>query len=176
MKETPQFQYISLHLYGIIPSQTLFKFIYSNEVVLNYQRVRHGLVYGKPTNSMLLQLCHIETILQSISDYRYHILCHIITFYNDPQIRELIKILVAISLEQFNEDGTVVPLNLRLKLFLIGVEDNLDKHALSTTGREGFHGTTVSLFQQPTKGQNIWRNNYQLRSFVQLDHAFPKIG
>jgi len=79
-------------------------------------------------------------------------LCHIITFYNDPQIRELIKILVAISLEQFNEDGTVVPLNLRLKLFLIGVEDNLDKHALSTTGREGFHGTTVSLFQQPTKG------------------------
>jgi len=104
MKETPQFQYISLHLYGIIPSQTLFKFIYSNEVVLNYQR-----------------------------------------------IRELIKILVAISLEQFNEDGTVVPLNLRLKLFLIGVEDNLDKHALSTTGREGFHGTTVSLFQQPTK-------------------------
>ena len=51
-----------------------------------------------------------------------------ITFYNDLQIRELIKILVAISLEQFNEDGTVVPLNLRLKLFLIGVEDNLDKH------------------------------------------------
>ena len=54
MKETPQFQYISLHLYGIIPSKTLFKFIYSNEVVLNYQRVRHGLVYGTPTNSMLL--------------------------------------------------------------------------------------------------------------------------
>ena len=75
-----------------------------------------------------------------------------ITFYNDLQIRELIKIIVAISLEQFNEDGTVVPLNLRLKLSLIGVGDNLDKHALSTTGREGFHGTTVSLFQQPTKG------------------------
>ena len=64
----------------------------------------------------------------------------------------LSKFLLPFLVAMFNEDGTVVPLNLRLKLFLIGVEDNLDKHALSTTGREGFHGTTVSLFQQPTKG------------------------
>ena len=75
-----------------------------------------------------------------------------ITFCNELQIRELIIILVATSLEQFNEDGAVVLLNLRLKLFLIGVKDNLHKHALSTTGREGLLGTTVSFFQQPTKG------------------------
>ena len=43
-----------LRHYSVANTETLFKFIYSNEVVLNYQRVRHGLVYGKPTNSMLL--------------------------------------------------------------------------------------------------------------------------
>lgn len=39
-KETPQFQYLSLHLYGIVPSRTVFDFLYSCGIVVNYQRVR----------------------------------------------------------------------------------------------------------------------------------------
>ena len=70
------------------------------------------------------------------------------------QVRQLINILVATSLQQFYEDGAVVPLNLRFGLLLIGCKDNLDLLAQSTTGGASFHGTTISLFQQPTRGEN----------------------
>ena len=65
------------------------------------------------------------------------------------------NILVATSLDQFYEDGAVVTLNLWLGLLLIGCKDNLDLLALSTTGGGSFHGTTISLMQQPTKGENL---------------------
>jgi hypothetical protein len=77
-------------------------------------------------------------------------------------VRELINILVATSLAQFYEDGAVVPLNLRLGLLVIGCKDNLDLLARSTTAGSSFHGTTISLFQQPTKGKQNRLNKNEI--------------
>ena len=85
-----------------------------------------GFVLDETTD--LLPFCNPSHIIE----IQCHILCYALKFYYDLQVRELINILVATSLEHLNEDGAVVPLNPRLKLFLIGVKDNLDRHALST--------------------------------------------
>jgi hypothetical protein len=84
------------------------------------------------------------------------------------QVRELINILVATSLAQFYEDGAVVPLNLRLGLLVIGCKDNLDLLARSTTAGSSFHGTTISLFQQPTEG----KQSHVYESKINITEAF----
>ena len=68
------------------------------------------------------------------------------------QIRQLINNLVATALQQYLDDGAVIPMNLLLGLFLIFAKDNVDKAALTTTSPDAFHGTSISAFQQPTSG------------------------
>ena len=53
--------------------------------------------------------------------------------------------------EKFNENGVVVPANLRKNVFTVGALDNLDHNPSSTTSVSSFHGTGISLFQLPTK-------------------------
>ena len=68
------------------------------------------------------------------------------------QIRRLINNLVATALQQYLDDGAVIPTNLLLGLFLIFAKDNFDKAALTSTSPDAFHGTSISAFQQPTSG------------------------
>ena len=70
------------------------------------------------------------------------------------QIRRLINNLVAtaLHLQQYLDDGAVIPTNLLLGLFLIFAKDNVDKAALTSTSPDAFHGTSISAFQQPTSG------------------------
>ena len=93
-----------------------------------------GFVLDETTNSLLMQIADLLQFCNPshIIEIQCHILCYALKFYYDLQVRELINILVATSLEHINEDGAVVPLNPRLKLFLIGVIDNLDKGAFMT--------------------------------------------
>ena len=65
----------------------------------------------------------------------------------------MINNIVATALQQYLDDSAVVPLNLRLALFLIFAKDNVDKAALATTAPDSFHGTSISAFQQPTPGK-----------------------
>ena len=93
-----------------------------------------GFVLDETTNSLLMQIADLLQFCNPshIIEIQCHILCYALKFCYDLQVRELINILVATSLEHINEDGAVVPLNPRLKLFLIGVKDNLDKGAFMT--------------------------------------------
>ena len=79
-----------------------------------------GFVLDETTNSLLMQIADLLQFCNPshIIEIQCHILCYALKFYYDPQVRELINILVATSLEHLNEDGAVavVPLNLRLKL------------------------------------------------------------
>lgn len=55
--------------------------------------------------------------------------------------------------ERFEDDGVVSPACLRKGLFTVGALDNLDHNPSSTTALTSFHGTGISLFQLPTKGE-----------------------
>lgn len=51
---------------------------------------------------------------------------------------------------QFEKDGVVCPMKLRFGLFTTAAVDNLDHNPSSTTAKDSFHGTAVSIFQHPT--------------------------
>ena len=50
---------------------------------------------------------------------------------------------------QYSEEGVVCPLNLQKGLFLVGAVDNIDHNTTSTTSKNSFHGTAISLVQFP---------------------------
>ncbi len=52
--------------------------------------------------------------------------------------------------EDFRDKGVVVPAQLRCGVFTAGALDNLDHNPSSTTAKDSFHGTGISLFQFPT--------------------------
>eukprot|EP00112_Aurelia_sp_Birch-Aquarium-sp1_P023327 Seg6900.3 transcript_id=Seg6900.3/GoldUCD/mRNA.D3Y31 product="hypothetical protein" protein_id=Seg6900.3/GoldUCD/D3Y31 len=59
---------------------------------------------------------------------------------------------------QYHEEQVVCPSSLRLNLFTTAAVDNIDHNLSSTTATTSFHGTGISLFQQPsTSAQGIDR-------------------
>ena len=51
---------------------------------------------------------------------------------------------------QYHQDNVVCPPNLRKGIFTISAVDNIDHNTSSTTASDSFHGTGISVFQQPT--------------------------
>ena len=51
---------------------------------------------------------------------------------------------------RYKEEGAVCPSNLRLGLFTTSAIDNIDHNPSSTTAKDSFHGTGISLFQHPS--------------------------
>lgn len=54
----------------------------------------------------------------------------------------------------YEEQGVVCPTQLRGGLFTVGSVDNIDHNPSSTTARDSFHGTAISLVQQPCEINN----------------------
>ena len=52
---------------------------------------------------------------------------------------------------QFENDNAVCPTSLRKGLFTTAGFDNIDHNPSSTTAKDSFHGTAMSLTQHPTK-------------------------
>ena len=58
---------------------------------------------------------------------------------------------LATSVCEFTKEiGLVCPIQLHHGLFTVGALDNLDHNPSSTTAKDSFHGTGISLFQLPT--------------------------
>lgn len=51
--------------------------------------------------------------------------------------------------EQFHREHVVCPPKLRFKVFTSAAVDNLDHNPTSTTSKDAFHGTGISLIQHP---------------------------
>lgn len=51
--------------------------------------------------------------------------------------------------EQYHRDQVVCPPNVRQGLFTTAAVDNMDHNPSTTTATDSFHGTRISLFQQP---------------------------
>ncbi|KAG1681694.1 hypothetical protein GQR58_011690 [Nymphon striatum] len=67
----------------------------------------------------------------------------------DPII-ELENLLSDAVCKRFGEEGLVCPSQLRKGLFTVGALDNIDYNPFSTTAKDSFHGTGISIFQFPT--------------------------
>ena len=52
--------------------------------------------------------------------------------------------------EHFMKDGVLCPPKMRSGLFTVAVVNNLDHNPSSTTSKNSFHGTSISLMQLPT--------------------------
>jgi len=64
---------------------------------------------------------------------------------------------------QCHQDDVVCPLSLRKGLFTSSAVDNINHNPSSTTAHDSFHGTGVSLFQQPTaQVPGVCRNRVSL--------------
>ncbi len=81
--------------------------------------------------------------------------------------------VLAISTDLKNEvchryiyKGAVCPSNLRLHLFTTSAVDNIDHNPTSTTAQDSFHGTGISLFQQPTT-----ENSGTTRTHIDISQA-----
>ena len=53
--------------------------------------------------------------------------------------------------DRFDKDGIVCPPSLRSGIFTTAGFDNIDHNPSSTTARDSFHGTAISLIRHPTK-------------------------
>ena len=61
--------------------------------------------------------------------------------------------------ELFHRENVVCPLSLHGRVFTTAAVDNIDHNPGSTTSKEPFHGTGISLFQHPTfEGEGVDRN------------------
>ena len=74
------------------------------------------------------------------------------------RVREIVLQLVQRAMEYFREKGALVPFNMLMGILLLCVVDNVDKNARSTTGGH-FHGTSLSVYQQPRPGTQFKTNN-----------------
>ncbi|KAL8624292.1 hypothetical protein ACOMHN_034015 [Nucella lapillus] len=66
------------------------------------------------------------------------------------RVLEISTELASKACSQFHSDGVVCPMKLRSGLFTTAAIDNLDHNPSSTTAKDAFHGTAISLFQHPT--------------------------
>ena len=61
--------------------------------------------------------------------------------------------------ELFQRENVVCPPSLHGRMFTTSAVDNIDHNSGSTTSKESFHGTGISLFQHPTfEGEGVDRN------------------
>ena len=52
--------------------------------------------------------------------------------------------------QRFEMEGVVCPSTMRSGIFTVGAVDNIDHNPSSTTARDSFHGTGISIMQHPT--------------------------
>ena len=67
--------------------------------------------------------------------------------------RRIVQIQNSLALSicnQYERDGVVCPSPLRYGIYTVGAMDNIDHNPSSTTSQGSFHGTAVSIMQQPS--------------------------
>ena len=93
-------------------------------------------VYAKTRKRMLVEMLHEHGI--SIS---YDRVLEVSAQLGDATVRKYMK------------DGVVCPQVLRRRLFTTAAMDSIDHNPTSTTATAAFHGTSISVFQHPTRDE-----------------------
>ena len=93
-------------------------------------------VYAKTRKRMLVEMLHEHGISPS-----YDRVLEVSAQLGDATVRKYMK------------DGVVCPQVLRRRLFTTAAMDNIDHNPTSTTATTAFHGTSISVFQHPTRDE-----------------------
>ena len=67
------------------------------------------------------------------------------------RVLEITAQLGEAAVSKYVEDGLVCPTFLRRWLFTAAAIDNIEHNPTETTAATSFHGTSISVFQHPTK-------------------------
>lgn len=125
----------------------------SQAILFNFQRrtstsckSRHSLNREQPLSLYIGMNIHTETRSKTIITKLYDLGLSV----SYDRILQLENHLATAICENFQNKGMVVPAQLRHELFTVGALDNLDHNPSSTTAKDSFHGTGISLFQFPT--------------------------
>lgn len=86
------------------------------------------------------------------------------------RIMEVTSQLCHLVVRRSNEEDFVCPWNLQQSLFTVAALDNIDLKSTSTSGQGEFHGTGISVFQLPQKGEKGTARN-QSTALAELDQS-----
>ena len=78
------------------------------------------------------------------------------------------------TVSKYVEEGVVCPPVLRKGLFTTAVMDNIDHNPSATTATTSFHGTSISIFQHPTK-ENTGQERQQLKFEPEKVRSVPEL-
>ena len=92
------------------------------------------------------------------------------------RVQEISAQLGNATVSKYVEEGVVCPPVLRKGLFTTAVMDKIDHNASATTATTYFHGTSISMFQHPTK-ENKGEERHQPKFEVQTADGFgPQVA
>ena len=107
--------------------------------------MRHSHNRETPLPVYLGTLIHTKTRKRDLVDTLYHLGLSI----SYDRVLSISTDLETNICRFFQKEGTVCPLKLKSGLFTTGAVDNIDHNPSSTSAKDSFHGTSISLFQHP---------------------------
>ena len=114
--------------------------------------VRHTIAQETPVPTYIGLMLHAQTRKRELVDRFSHLGLSI----SHDRILRLTAQMGSSVCEQFNRDQVVCSPKLRGNIFTTAAVDNIDHNPSSTTAKESFHGTGISLFQHPTfEGEGV---------------------
>lgn len=112
----------------------------------NETLTRHSRNQETPLPLYLAMKIHVETRSRSLIDTMFNLgLC--VSYH---RLLESTTNIANGVCEQFKAEDIVCPPKLRHNLFTTAAVDNIDHNPSSTTAKESFHGTGISLIQHPS--------------------------
>ena len=123
-------------------------------------------------------MLHAHTCKRDLVDRLYHLGMSI----SYDHVLRLSAQMGSNACKQFHQDHVVCPPKLRSKVFTSAAVDNIDHNPTSTTSKETFHGTGISLIQHPTfNGEGIDRStstegrSVGFKSVDNLPHFYTEV-
>ena len=113
---------------------------------LNASHQRHSLDREPPIPLYIGMSLHTQTRSKQLVDQMAKLGISI-TYDRIVQVENSLAMSMC---EQYKKDNIVCPSQLRKSVFTIGALDNVDHNPSSTTSQGSFHGTSISIIQQPT--------------------------
>ncbi|CAC5391641.1 HARBI1 [Mytilus coruscus] len=111
---------------------------------------RHAKSRETPSHMYLGIVIHCQTRKRGLIDKMYKLGLSV----SYDRILSVSASLTNTLCKQYQEDGYVCPPSLRIGLFTTAAVDNIDHKPSSTTAKDSFHGTGISLFQHVTSQMN----------------------
>ena len=108
--------------------------------------VRHNAAQETPLPTYIGLMIHAHTRKKELVDRFYHLGMSI----SYDHVLSLSATMGSTVCKQFHREQVVCPPRLRGSVFTTVAVDNIDHNSSSTTSKESFHGTGISLLQHPT--------------------------